>query len=104
MSLKEAIRFRYLANQWSQAEEQRFILQLFKESHEIIYKALFNHFIDDKNDAKSVNGKISTIIRARDNPTDNEPIQHRLDMIVRPLIGHIGSFLDQMQQINIFRL
>ena len=100
MSVLEAVRFRYLANQLSKSEKLDCIIQLINEPDEIITTALFKHFVYNETDAKNVNDMISTIIRKRDEILD-EPQEHKLDMIPSPLIAHIGSFLNQWDYIDL---
>ena len=102
MSTKEAIRFKYLHNQLSTSEKQQFMLQLIDQQNDIATRALFKYFIWNHNEAENVNNMISTIIRKREK-IPNEEQQFKLDMIPKPLIGHIASFSYQSDYANLCR-
>ena len=110
MSVKEAVRFKYLVHQLSKNEMQNLMIKLLNEQSNIISASLFQYFVNHQNIAANVNNIISDTIRQRDenkkiSPThQNQPIIesiHKLDQIPKPLIGHISSFLDQWDYFDL---
>ena len=95
MSVNKAIQFKYLSSQLTQGERAHFATRL---SDDIIDKALFHFFMNEKNgrDAESTNNLLTNIIRARKKkPLAIATTDIKLDTLPKPLIGATASFLTQ---------
>ena len=105
MALNKAIQFSHLVNQLTRGETTQILTKLTNERSDILTKALFEYLklpsIDE--DAKYIKSSIFDIIEARKQnskqPAHSETC--KLDLLARPLIGVVASFLEQTDYFSL---
>eukprot|EP01083_Nonionella_stella_P110934 325011_1 len=113
MSLKEAVRFRYLASQLTSEETNRFLLNLSHQQPMLLISALYKHFMSNSTMTQTISGNISDIITSRkpkprletvtprSNPTPK--LAHFNDVPIT-VISIISSFMNQSDYSNFSKM
>eukprot|EP01083_Nonionella_stella_P084711 234573_1 len=101
--LTQAIRFRHLITQLTSGECTQFLSTLAHSHSNVILSALLQYVLrpNQIDEVPHFNELVSNIIRSREGkPKQLAPTDIKLHEFPRPVIGYVGSFLDQHDYID----